>query len=322
MNSQERSLATLGVGRGAAFSDGDDAPITRTGSQGKDWGTRHTLQRRSSSPHVVARRAGGSIFTFLLPSFDCGPVCALDPAACEAARNIVADGRFRQTFARTVVSTVEDSAAYDRLLPDLSLVIARLRQPWINPGALMLPLAVHAAREFAGRVGARAGSTYAQAEELDQALHSVLIIEGNSGTDVREGFRLVAMRLLSHGLGPFPACPRLWQDDNYPCRCRVVVAELVASGELRKAWDQADVADAASAYGRRERSWAVCQDAAYQLIEFPEDDWPAEVRERVAGAARRVAICFGQQMMFDSRSRHPRTLRRAMHRLMREAGLE
>jgi hypothetical protein len=64
----------------------------------------------------------------------------------------------------------------------------------------------------------------------------------------------------------------------------------------------------------------VCQDAAYQLIEFPEQDMPDDLRQQVGQAARRVALCVGQQMLAADPSIHPRTKRRVVARLLHEAG--
>jgi hypothetical protein len=47
---------------------------------------------------------------------------------------------------------------------------------------------------------------------------------------------------------------------------------------------------------------------------------PDGLRQQAGQAARRVALCFGQQMLANDTSIHPRTKRRVAARLLREAG--
>jgi hypothetical protein len=255
----------------------------------------------------------------MLPSFDCDEVCAAAPTACESARAIVANEAFVRTLARTVLATVEDGGAWKRLWPDLQGTIERLRSPWIDGPNLMPVLAVHAARSFAERRGAQASWTYSATDGFAAALLAILA-RGDDAEDAGiEAFRVCAATLLGRGIGPFPACARVWTDEQNPCRCHLAVAELVAGGALTSAWQKADEADLAGNSGRPS-SWQVAQDAAFQLTEFPEPDWPPERARRVKRAARRIAICFAQQTLAGDPLLLPRTARDRIDALIAEAG--
>ena len=93
------------------------------------------------------------------------------------------------------------------------------------------------------------------------------------------------------------------------------------SGRYDAAWLDADDADLKDDDGRRRETWEVCQDAAYELIEFPDDEQDEEAKEKLDAAARRVALCFQQQMLANDRRKVPRTSRRVLARVLREAGL-
>jgi hypothetical protein len=95
----------------------------------------------------------------------------------------------------------------------------------------------------------------------------------------------------------------------------------VTSGRYDRAWFESDAADGASEDQRRRETWEVCQDAAYELIEFPDGEQEPEARERLDAAARRVALCYEQQMLANDRRKVPRTSRRVLARVLREAGL-
>ena len=73
--------------------------------------------------------------------------------------------------------------------------------------------------------------------------------------------------------------------------------------------------------GRRRETWEVCQDAAYELIEFPDEDQPEQARVALDIAARRVGACFEQQMLAGDRRKVPRTSLRILTRVLGEAGL-
>ena len=65
----------------------------------------------------------------------------------------------------------------------------------------------------------------------------------------------------------------------------------------------------------------MCQDAAFELVEFPDADMSDDAKGSVEAAARRVCLCFEQQMLAADDRKVPRTSRRILARVMTEAGL-
>jgi hypothetical protein len=321
---QTRALATLPLGRGAVFAEGEDAPlliqVPPAGRRGDQLPSADRVRDHMQQSEALAGL--GSLF---LPSFDCNDSCRAHPDACLAARKIAADPGFTRTFARTVLSAIHAPGSIERSWPDLRSTIDALRIPWIDPAHLLPPLWIHAARRYAGRLGARAGWSYTETAQLAQTLYQMLMADPQSRATVEASFQATAHRLMGKELGPFLACQRLWADLEVACLCRHPVADLVADGTLAAAWRAADAADARSTDAQSSQhtptqTWEVCQDAADQLIEFPEQDIPDDLRQPVGDAARRVALCFGQQMLANDPSLHQRTKRRVVGRLFREAG--
>jgi hypothetical protein len=316
---QTRALATLLPGHGVVFAEGEDAPlliqVPPAGRGGAPLPDPDRVRDHMQRSQALARM--GSLF---LPSFDCDDNCRARPEACLAARQIATDPGFARTFARTVLSAIHDPGALERVWPDLRSTIDALRAPWIDPTSLLPPLWIHAARRYAGRLGARAGWSYTQTGELAQALHHMLVADPKSRTNAAASFQATAHRLMGKQIGPLFACHRIWAGLEVACLCRYPVADLAADGSLAAAWRAADDADTRAEKRTRAQTWEVCQDAAYQLIEFPEQDMPDGLRQQAGQAARRVALCFGQQMLANDTSIHPRTKRRVAARLLREAG--
>lgn len=62
-------------------------------------------------------------------------------------------------------------------------------------------------------------------------------------------------------------------------------------------------------------------DAAYELVEFPDADTPRPASADVELAARRVCLCFEQQMLAEDTRKVPRTARRILARVLSESGL-
>ncbi|OHV37009.1 MULTISPECIES: hypothetical protein [Pseudofrankia] len=128
---------------------------------------------------------------------------------------------------------------------------------------------------------------------------------------------MVAPRLSARGGRPFQDCARIWGERPGPCLCRWPVGDLVASGDFTQVWAQARDADRASATGGRHTLWDVCKDAAYQLVEFPEEE-TTETAARLRDIVDRLALCFGQQMLTAESWSHPATVRRAVSGLLAE----
>lgn len=319
---QTRALATLPIGRGAVFAEGEDAPLLiQVPPAGH--GSAQLPSADRVREHMQQSEALAGLGSLFLPSFDCDDSCQAHPDACLAARQIAADPRFTRTFARTVLSAIHHLGSLARSRPDLHATIDTLRPPWVDPAYLLSSLWIHAARRYVGRLGAQAGWSYTDTNQLAQTLHRLLLADPESRASVEASFQATAHRLMGKTFGPFIACQRLWAGLEVACLCRHPVAELVASGALAPAWrraGQADAPDKESNQPTRAETWQVCEDAADQLIEFPQQNMPDDLRQQVGDAARRVAVCFGQQMLANDPSIHPRTKRSVTARLLRKAG--
>jgi hypothetical protein len=99
------------------------------------------------------------------------------------------------------------------------------------------------------------------------------------------------------------------------------VADVIASGLYAASWKTADGRDAATPGSGAAQVWEVCQDAAYEVIEFPEAGHPEQLRESVAAAAKRVCLCFEQQMLAQDAHKSPRAVQRSVARVLDQAGL-
>jgi hypothetical protein len=94
----------------------------------------------------------------------------------------------------------------------------------------------------------------------------------------------------------------------------------VASGRHAVAWREADIADARSKDNSRRQTWDVCQDAGYDLIEFPDEEIPEPARSAVDKSARRACLCFEQQMLAVDQLKVPRTARRILAKVLSAGG--
>lgn len=321
---QTRALTTLGVGEAAVFGSGDDSPLLLRIPLAKD-----PLKPTPPGDDAVAaqmqswRASRGFDALFLARPF-CAETCAGAPAACAAAREIVADEFVQRTLSRTVASTIDEPGALDRLWDDLVGVLRARLRPGVAEPELLRAFAGHGADWLAQRRGAQGGWSYADTGEFRDRLQDVLFDRLTGPGDAAESvarLRETAQRLHLRRLEPYPACHLVCNQEPALCLYRSAVADLVAAGRYREGWRKADQVDATSEGKRREQTWQVCQDAAYELIEFPDDEMPDEVRETVGAAARRVCICFEQQMLVDDARKVPRSSRRILARVLAEAGL-
>jgi hypothetical protein len=309
---QQLALATLPRGRAAVLVDGADVPllvqvdpvaVKTRGETVADERVRAAATVRSST------QAPG-----------CLDECGEDAAACWAARQAVEDQCVEHTFARIVLSTLFDDAALDRLWPELQVAGDPLKPAWIDRDAYRRSLSTHAACRLAERRGAQAGWTYDATAAVSDALRG-LVLAKLASADV--GAALQALRAalqpleLPRSVGPFPACDRIWDGEAVPCRCRFPVTDLLLTGGFDDEWDAAVDADGA-ANGASKR-WDVCQSAAYAVVEFPENDWPDELRASVGANAVRVALCVGQQLALAHPDAHPRSIVREIEALEDEA---
>lgn len=325
-DAQARALTTLGTGEAVMFSDGDDSPVL----------VRVPLVKRSGEPaarvtdevvtgHMATWRHSDAARLLLLPRPFCAETCGGAPSACEAARRLMTDEYVQRTVGRIVLSTIEESGALDRLWEDLITAVSARRRAGLVDIDLLRAVAGHAADWYANRRGAQGNWSYRDTGALADRLRAVLLDKvaggGLAAADLRASFQNEARLLHRRAFAPYPVCDHVCHQDPPLCLYRAAVADLVASRRYQAPWRQADTADAVSAEGRRQQTWEVCQDAAYELVEFPDELASDEVNTRVGDTARRVCLCFEQQMLAHDERKVPRTARRILARVLTEAGL-
>jgi hypothetical protein len=326
---QGRSLAILPVGQAAAFAEGDDVPVLVQVPSVKPPAPATTSVAspagHSHGERIAAQMRRWRQASLGMPEFppysDCDRDCPRDGRICGLARRLGEETGFSQTFGRVVQSTMEDPDALDRLWPDLVAEVWAQRPPGIDGGLLLRAMAVHGVSRFVSRRGATAGWSYDATDSMARLLQSMLLarVDGQDSGAAGERFRQFALALHARSHPPYQACEQVCQQRPPVCLYRHAVAEYIAMGDQSEAWRRADVGDAVSGDGDRSRTWEVGLDAAYALIEFPEEDWSEERRRHVSDAARRVALCFSQQMLDRDPAKSPRTVRRITDKLLKEA---
>lgn len=321
---QTRALTTLPVGEAAVFSTGDDSPLLVRIPLAKDPLSPTPPPAEQVAAHMARWRAAAGVESLFLPRAFCAETCA-GPEPCASARRIVADEYVQRVVSRIVMSAVEETGAIDRLWPDLVDVVRARRPRLVDEAALLRSIAGHASDWYANRRGAQNEWSFADAAELRDRLRAVLLDkvtpDGTLTAGVRAAFQETARRLHVRTFAPYHACENTCTQDPPLCLYRAAVADLVASGRYQPSWRDADATDAASEDNRRRQTWEVCQDAAYELIEFPEPEGDPDLNAGIVAAAKRVCICFEQQMLADDKRKVPRTARRVLGRVLREAEL-
>jgi hypothetical protein len=306
---QQLALATLPLGRAAVFVDGEDVPLL-VQVERVDVKARALTVEDDRIRERMARAVAG------LGS--CREDCGEAPDACSAARSAIEDESVQRTFARLVLSSLFDSRALERQRPELEAVVDPLRPAWVEADAYMRALAAHAGAWLAERRGAQSGWPYAATARVARALRELVLAQATSG-DPEAGLNALTAELAPLearlGHGPYPACRRIWPEGDAPCRCRFSVADLVESGDYDEEWEAAVGADAED--GGAAARWDVCQDVAYAAVEFPEEDWPDELREPVGEVAIGFALCAAQQLLLADGS-HPRSVLRVLEGLEAE----
>ncbi|WP_030778184.1 ATP-binding protein [Streptomyces sp. NRRL S-920] len=347
---QARALVTLGVGEAVVFSGGDDAPLLVRVPPVKDPLSPRPPSDAQVQEHMRRWREAGAFTDLFLPQPFCAETCAT-PEACAAARELTGDVYVQRVLSRLLTSAVDEAGAPDRLRDDLGTAL-RARRPASVPTAdLLRAFAGHGAEWLTTRRGSQRGWSYADTAELRDRLRAVLLdqadkadgtgqAEGTGHADsgglgmardtTRDGARdtaalvealqQTARRLHARQFEPYPVCHLVCSQDPPLCLYRSAVADLVASRRYQSPWRDADRDDAASEDRRRRRTWEICQDAAYELVEFPTDDMPEEARTALDTAARRACLCFEQQMLADDERKPPRTARRILAHVLGEAG--
>lgn len=324
---QARALTTLAVGEAAVFSTGDDAPLLVRIPLAKDPLRPTPPADTAVADHMTRWRTSAAVGDLFWPRPFCADTCTDTPAACAAARRLATDEYVQRTLARLVLSTIEEPGAIDRLWDDLLDVLRARRPGAIHEDDLLRAFAGHGADWYTSRRGAQGGWTYRDTAELADQLRAVLLDklacrrDPSTTRKLRAELQATAMRLHARTYNPYPVCHHVCTDEPPSCLYRSAVADLVASGRYRQSWWEADTGDGESDDDRRAQTWENCQDAAFEIIEFPEPDAPPDVTEQLTGAAKRVCLCFEQQMLADDRRKLPRTSRRILARVLTEASL-
>jgi hypothetical protein len=264
-----KALTTLGVGEAIAFSSGDDSPLLIRVPLAKNPLSTTPPRDAQVATHMAQWRASQPIQALFLPQPFCVHTCADAQDECAAARRLTADGYVQRTVARTVLSTIEEPGALDRLWDDLVGVVGARRPTWTRPSCgERSPATVD---WYAQRRGAHGTWSYIDTNQFGDQLRAVLLDKRQDKTPAarpicgpvpqqRPGATCAHVSAVS-GVGagvparpaivPVPGC------GGRPGRQRSIPTVLAGP----------DVADATSADNRRGQTWDVCQDAAYEITE-------------------------------------------------------
>ncbi len=323
---QMSALTSLRIGEAVVFGADDDSPMLLQIPPAKD-----TLsQLPPTDEQIAAHMSGWRAVTELLGSMwsrpFCAPTCSDSPQACDTARRLTRDKYIQRAFSRLVVATIDEAGALDREWSGLISAVSARAPADADLRSVFRSLSAHAAEWYAQRRGAQGGWPYADTSDLSTRLRTLLLdkLDGHDPSttnQLRTSFRDVALRLHARAFSPYPACDLVCTQSPRVCLYRSAVADLVAEGRYRTAWRTAEKDDARSADRRATRTWEICQDAAYEITEFPEADLPIELRKPVSAAAKRVCLCFQQQMLAEDTTKSPRAFQRKIARVIDEAGV-
>ena len=321
---QARALTTLEVGEAAVFSAGDDAPLLVHVPLVKDVLPDAQPRDEDVTRHMATWQSSELAARLSWPRAFCAETCAGAPSACQAARSIVDDEYVQRTFARVVLSTAEEPGALDRMWDDILGIVRSRRPAGIGERELLRAFAGHAADWYAQRRGSQSAWLYIDTQAVSDRLRAVLLdrLEGDDPDRtawLRDSFQTAMREVNAREFVPYAACERVCDQDPPLCLYRSAVADLVTGGRYQSSWERADATDARSERPDQKQSWQVCQDAAYELIEFPDPAAPRHLAGQIADSARRVGLCFEQQMLAGDSRKVPRTTRRILDRILDEA---
>ncbi|MBN1273179.1 MAG: ATP-binding protein [Candidatus Aminicenantes bacterium] len=315
---QERFLATLKVGEAAVFGSGDDNAILVQVPLVESIDT-----AKKPSDEAVGKRMEkilGDIGPWAVRHAPCGTGCSGNPEACSKAAGIFEDEFIRHAFSRLVLSMISDREALNRLWPDI-LQLTR-RHAGIPEKDLLKCLSTQAGRWLIRRRGSQAGWPFQDTQRFEDCILSVLLgwidRDKDKTEKVFKELEKVILQLCARKVDPYPACDRICSDKPAVCLYRRAAADIVEMGGFSDPWKAAEKRDRAEGKGYK-HLWNTCMDAAYRMIEFPEQDWPEERKQKTAKAARQAALCFGQQMLTEDPEKIPRTVRILVGHLIREA---
>jgi hypothetical protein len=284
---QASALTNLPLGRAAVFRAGEDAPLLvqippppKVDKLGPD-----EISKQMSQSDVLANHRD-----LFLAHPGCTDVGKHSGAACEAARSIVEDPTFRRDFVRLVLSLVDDSSALARLWPTIEWRVVASLRPGINQATLLRCTMARGADWFATRRGAQAGWSYRETADLSDVLHKVLVMreDKENGPKAIKALQDSLRALHERRVPPYAHCERICTQRPPVCLYRQAVEDMIGTGDFTSAWNDSDPLGASST---KAASWAVCQRAAEQIVEWK----PAQ-----QATIRRIGLCYGQQMLLRS----------------------
>jgi hypothetical protein len=322
---QGRALVTLGVGEAIVFGAGDDSPLLVRVPLAKDPLSPYPPGDDVVAARMAAWRAASGAEALFLPRPFCVTTCGgVVTSSCEAARRLIGDEYVQRTLSRLILSALDEPTSLGRLWPDLVGALRARKPVTVAEPSLLRSFAGHGPDWLAERRGAQAGWSYADTETFRSRVQTVMLAMLDRDAGALQGAlgRLaeIAGRLYRRSHDPYPACSVVCGTDPPLCLYRGAAADLVASGRHAVAWREADIADARSKDNSRRQTWDVCQDAGYDLIEFPDEEIPEPARSAVDKSARRACLCFEQQMLAVDQLKVPRTARRILAKVLSAGG--
>jgi hypothetical protein len=222
------------------------------------------------------------------------------------------DDVIRRALTRIVLSLLADASSLERTCPDLVQVVRARLEPAQDETAVLRSLLAHGADWYAARRGAQGGWGYTATLNYAERLRQALLAQD---TQARDAFRAFALERHAYSVPPFPRCNDISLD--HACPYRGAVADAVATGRFSNMWSEADATDRTG--GSRQATWQVCDTAAYELVEYAQDDASPEDERKIEETRRRVGLCFAQHMLARDGGELPRSIRRITDALIEES---
>jgi hypothetical protein len=325
---QPDGLAVLKTGRAAVFSEGDDGPVL---VQIQDVKSRLGEQWPTDLQVSAKMKMNGGLDearSRLLPLRMCVETCPLGPRECFSARRIVENQSFRKAFSMLAQSAFENESAAAELWPEVLREIQSLRQSQSirvdnvapesgghtsNDDHLIQCIITRASQAFGEQRGILGSWSYGKTREFSKALRDLVggVANGDSGAGSAK-FSALALQLHARTFLPFANCTDICKQEPPVCLYRHALAEVVSSGRHAEAWAAAGVQ--ANASQDRKDTWLVCQDAAEEVIQWPQENSPPQLND----AALRASLCFAQQMLWSD-GVNQRTQKKNFARIKKEA---
>jgi len=320
MNEEQRAaLAILGVGKAAVFEEGEDAPLLLAIPPAKDTADDQLpddkqLKRRMESCGQAAA------WTALLRSYQtCQGTCTASQADCRRAADAAEDALIRRTFTKIVVSALGDPTSVIRLRSDLEAAVAIRRPRVLNNLGIWTCFFTHLSASLSYQWGTRQAWTFPQTAGFGELLRRAMINGALKGDlqPVRQ-FAAEGGQLMSESAVPCTACEasRTHLRDPSICLFRPAVESLIEERLFHQEFSKARSEDEAQNDAKGTHSLAVCNNAAFELIEFPSPALADADRTLVVERARRCLLCFSYHMLAKNYDRAPWVVTSQFNRIM------